>query len=345
MSIDLRSDAVTQPTDEMWDAMRSAKLGWAATGEDENVRELEVTVAQLMGKEAAFLVPSGTTANLLALISQAESGEQVIVDNLSHILWAEEWGFAYVGGLMHREVRHDRGRIAPEDLEAAIQLHSFNHRPKTALVCLENSHNAAGGAVLPPENVAAVSRVAHAHGVSVHVDGARIMNSAAALGVNVKALVNDVDSVSFNLNKGLSAPMGALLCGSQPLIDRSRLNFRRIGGGNIHQAGIYAAAGLVALRTMIPQLAVDNRRAKDLAAALSRNMRPDFVLHPVETNIVFLTTKTPAPAARNLQAGLAENGVLVSLASDDTLRLVTHRHIGDSDLERVGDVFKKLVAL
>lgn len=344
MTIDLRSDAVTQPTDEMWDAMRSAKLGWAATGEDVNVRELEEAVAKLLGKEAAFLVPSGTTANLLALLGQTARGDQVIMDDLSHILWAEEWGFAYVGGLVHREVRHDRGRIAPEDLDAAIRLHSFNHRPKTALVCLENSHNAAGGAVLPPDNVAAIARVAHSHGARVHVDGARILNAAAALGVDVKLLVKDADSVSFNLNKGLSAPMGALLCGSRALIDRSHLNFRRIGGGNIHQAGIYAAAGLVALRSMIPQHAVDNQRAKDLANTLLRNMGPDFSLHPVETNIVFLTAKAPAPAARVLQERLKEQGVLVSLASEDTLRLVTHRHIGDAGLDKVGKVFSKIAS-
>ncbi len=340
MTIDLRSDAVTQPTDEMWDAMRGAKLGWAATGEDTNVRELEATVAQLVGKEATFLVPSGTTANLLALLGQAERGDQVIVDELSHILWAEECGFAYVGGLVHRAVRQDRGRIAPEDLEAAIRLHSFNHRPKTALVCLENSHNAAGGAALPPDNVSAIARVSHAHGASVHVDGARILNAAAALGVDVKALVRDVDSVSFNLNKGLSAPMGALLCGSQALIDRSRLNFRRIGGGNIHQAGIYAAAGLVALRTMIPQHAIDNRRAQDLATALSHHLGPGCSLHRVETNIVFLT----APQAGDLQSRLARKGVLVSLAADDTLRLVTHRHIGDREVAAAAAVFRDAIA-
>jgi threonine aldolase len=344
MTIDLRSDAVTQPTDEMWDAMRSAKLGWAATGEDENVRELETSVARLTGKETSFLVPSGTTANLLALLGQAERGEQIIMDDLSHILWAEEWGFAYVGGLVHREVRHDRGKIAAGDLDAAIRLHSFNHRPRTALVCLENSHNAAAGAVLPPENIAAVAKVAHAHGALVHMDGARILNAAAALGVDLQQLVKEADSLSFNLNKGLSAPMGALLCGSRALIERSRINFHRIGGGNIHQAGIYAAAGLVALRTMIPQHASDNRRAKDLAAALSRTLGAGYLLHPVETNILFLTTRAPAPPARDLQASLKEHGVLVWLASEDTLRLVTHRHIGDGEVAAAADAFGKLAA-
>ncbi|MGH8765475.1 MAG: threonine aldolase family protein [Burkholderiales bacterium] len=338
MIIDLRSDAVTRPTDEMWDAMRAAPLGWAAVGEDKNVHALEEAVADLLGKEAAFLVPSGTTSNLLAVIGQAERGEQVIFDDLSHILWAEEWGFAFVGGVVHREVRQQRGRMTPADVEAAILLHSFNHRPRTSLVCLENTHNAAGGAVLPPEHVAAVAAVARRHGARVHLDGARILNAAAALSVDVKQLVKDADSVSFNLNKGLSAPMGALLCGGRGLVERARLNFKRIGGGNIHQAGIYAAAGLVALRTMIPQHAEDNRRAKHLASTLAKQLNQRFSLWPVESNIVFLT----CTGARALQAQLKEAGVLVSLAAEDTVRMVAHRHVDDGQVDLAADTIRKI---
>lgn len=335
MTIDLRSDAVTQPTDEMWDAMRGAKLGWAATGEDENVRELEAEVAQLVGKEAAFLVPSGTTANLLAVLGQSERGEQVVMDDLSHVLWAEEWGFAYVGGVTPCPVPHDRGRIAPADLETAILRHSFNHRPRTALVCLENSHNACGGAVLPAGNISALAGVAHAHGARLHVDGARILNASAALDTPVHELVRDADSISFNLNKGLSAPVGALLCGSRDLIARSRVNFRRIGGGNIHQAGIFAAAGRVALRTMIPQHAADNTRAQALGKGIARQLGGAGRVWPVQTNIVFVTIAD----ARQVQARLATAGILVSLAAEDTLRLVTHRHIVDSDVAAAAAAF------
>ena len=344
MTIDLRSDAVTEPTDEMWDAMRSARLGWAAVGEDSHVRELEEHVVAFLGKEAGLLVPSGTTANLLALLGQAERGDQVIFDDLSHMLWSEEWGFAYVGGLVHRAIKGTGGRIAPGDLDAAIRLHSFGHRPRTALVCLENSHNAAGGAVLPPDYMAEIGRVVRKHGILLHVDGARILNASAALNVDVRTLVKDADSVSFNLNKGLSAPMGAVLCGSRQFIERSRLNIRRLGAGSLHQAGIFAAAGLVAMKTMIPQLAIDNRRAKDLASAVSKSLDSRFSLSPVETNVVFLSAREPRLDGRELQTRLKELDVLVTLASEDTVRMVTHRHIDDSHIEAVGNVMKKIAA-
>ena len=342
MSIDLRSDAVTQPTDEMWEAMRAAKLGWAAVGEDAQVAEIEDMVARFVGKETGMLVPTGSLANLLALLGQSERGDQVIFDDLSHMLWAEEWGFAYVGGLVHRAVAGKGGRIAPGELDAAIRHHSFNHRPRTALVCLENSHNAAGGAVLPRDYMAAIGALLHGRGIALHVDGARILNAAAATGEQVHDLVEHATSVSFNLNKGLSAPMGAVLCGSRTLIERSRLNIRRLGVGSMHQAGIYAAAGIVAMRTMIPQLAVDNRRARDLAAAIARATGPEYSLWPVQTNIVFLTVAADGGGAQRLQARLKNAGVLVSIAAEDTIRMVTHRHIDDADLETAARVFGKL---
>ncbi len=340
--VDLRSDAVTQPTDAMWEAMRSAKLGWAPTGEDEHVRALEEEVARMLGKEAGVLVNGGGTANLLAVMAQCPRGDQVVFDDLSHILWAEEWGFAHVAGAVHRAVPAQRGRMDPEALEAALRAHSFNHRPRTALVCVENSHNAAGGAALPADHVERIAGVTHRHGARLHVDGARLLNAAAALGVQPRALVEHADSVSFNLNKGLSAPMGAVLCGTRSLVERARIDMRRIGASIPHQAGLFAAAGLVALRTMIPQHARDNARARQLADALAPLLPAQHALWPVETNIVFLTAR--GSRASDLQAVLRTRGVLVSVASDDTIRMVTHRHIADEEVEAAVRAFRAALA-
>ena len=288
----------------MWEAMRSAELGWAPAGEDEHVLNLEALVAKFLGKEAGLLVHGGSTANLLAVLGQSERGEQVVFDDLSHILWAEEWGFAFVGGLVHRAVPGIRGRIPPVELEDAILFHSFGHRPRTALICVENSHNGAGGATMPIGYMAEIGRVARRHGARIHVDGARLLNATAFLGVEAKDLVAEADSVSFNLNKGLSAPIGAVLCGTKVLIERSRINMKRLGVGTPHQAGIFAAAGLVGMRTLIPQHAIDNRRAKDLGGLLARVEGDRYAVWPIETNIVFVTPRGAGITATILQAQL-----------------------------------------
>lgn len=338
-AIDLRSDAVTQPTDAMWDAMRSARIGWAAAGDDPHVRELEHEVATLLGKPAGVMVHGGGAANLLALLGQCERGEQVIVDDLAHILWAEEWGFAYVGAVVHRALASERGRIAPAVLDAAIRAASFRHRPRTALVCVENSHNAWGGAVVPPEHLAGLAAVARAHGARVHVDGARLLNAAAALGLPAAALVADADTVSFNLNKGLSAPYGAVLCGDEALVERTRVTMKRLGMGTPHQAGLFAVAGLVGLRTMQPRHAEDNRLARLLGERLAGRAGQWFAPWPVETNIVFVSPTVAGLDASGLQAALASRGVRVSVASDDTIRMVTHRHVTEAGLDRTVAAF------
>ena len=342
--IDLRSDAVTQPTEAMWDAMRSARIGWAAAGEDEHVAELEHEVAALLGKDAGLFVHGGGAANLLALLGQCERGEQVVFDDLSHILWAEEWGFAYVGALTHRAVKSNRGCMDPLSVDEAIREASFRHRPRTALVCVENSHNAWGGAVLPPEHLAALGQVVRSHGARLHLDGARLLNAAASLGVSPARLVEHADSVSFNLNKGLSAPLGAVLCGSRELIARSRVTMKRLGMGTPHQAGLFAVAGLVGLRTMVPQHEVDNRRARDLAAALGDVAGEALQIWPVQTNIVFVTPTDPAVTAEALQAMLEAEGVRVSIAATRTVRMVTHRHIDDDALVRAVDAVRRALA-
>ena len=340
--VDLRSDAVTQPTAEMWEAMRAAPPHWAPDGDDPSVLALEEHAAELTGKAAALFVPTGTMANLLALMSHVERGEQVILEASSHILWSEEWSLAYVCGALPRPIEGIRGSLPPEAVLAAIAGRRFSHRPRTGLVCLENTVNAAGGAALTPLQTAPIAAVAHEHGIPVHLDGARIFNAQVALGMTLRQLAADVDTVALGLSKGLSAPGGALLCGPHEFIAASHINLKRLGGHSLPNAGIHAAAGLVALKTMIPRLAEDHRRARMLAAGIAKLPGVQVDLEAVATNIVMAEIDQSAMPATLLAEKLALRGVRAITYADDVIRFVTHRHITDEDVERaiaaVGDV-------
>lgn len=332
-TIDLRSDAITRPTEAMWAAMSQAQLGWALAGEDSSVNQLETYAANLAGKEAALFTPTGSMANLVALMTHTRRGEQVIAEASSHILWSEEWGFAYVCGVAPRPIAGVLGAMAPEAIEAAIQDKRFSHQPPTCLICLENTHNAAGGTIIDARQTAAVASLAARYEIPVHMDGVRIFNACVALGQSLQQLVANVDSVTVGLNKGLSAPAGALLCGSKNFIERSRINLRRLGGQSIHQAGILAAAGLVALKEMPAQLSHDHRRAKMLAAELAQINGLRVNLDTVQTNIVMARLeKTPAQTLLNR---LAQADIRAYQYAADTVRFVTHRHVTDADIERV----------
>jgi threonine aldolase len=345
--VDLRSDAVTQPTDEMWDAMRRARLGWAPAGDDPSVSRLEQVAAELTGKEAALFVPTGSMANLIALMSHTEPGDQIIAEAYSHILWSEEWGYASVCGLALKAIPGGPGRsggaISPDEARDAFRDIRFGHQPRTALLCLENTHNMSGGTVLSLEATEALAAVAHEHGVPVHLDGARIFNAAIALGLPINALVEPVDSVVIGLTKGLSAPAGSLLCGSATFNAAARIALRRVGGHSIPQAGILAAAGLVALQTMGPRLAEDHRRARMLAEELAGLPGISVDLAAVQTNIVMATIgpavtrpgTTGRLSAETMARCLAQKGIGSHVYTEDTLRFVTHRHIEDDDIHRV----------
>jgi threonine aldolase len=214
----------------MWAAMRNAPLGWAVVGEDHSVRDLESEAAEITGKEAALFIPTGSMANLVALLSHTSAGDQIILEASSHILWMEEWSFASLCGLVARPIPGVHGYIDPEAVLRAIQDQRASRRPKTSLICLEDTHNAAGGAVFDRTQLAAIASVAHAHQIPLHLDGARLFNACVALGVDARDLVAEVDTLAVSLNKGLSAPEGSVLCGSAAFIERSRYQLRRLAG-------------------------------------------------------------------------------------------------------------------
>ena len=247
--IDLRSDTVTKPTDEMRRAMAEAEVGDDVFGEDPTVNRLQERSAEILGKEAGLLTTSGTMSNLIALLTYCHRGDEVIMGDQAHIFWNESAGAAALAGAQSRLVPNDdQGRISPADVEAAIRPKTNIHFPPTTLVCLENTHNRCSGMVLTPEDTKGVADVAHAAGAAVHLDGARIFNASVALEVPPAELVKDVDDVSFCLSKALSCPVGSVMCGSQEFIDEA-LRWRKMVGGGMRQAGVLAAAGVL---TIIP---------------------------------------------------------------------------------------------
>ncbi len=338
VALDLRSDAVTRATDAMWDAMR------ASDGRADAVAELEAAAAQLAGKPAALYVPTGTIGNLAALMSHTHHGEQVVVEASCHIRWSEEWGFAAICGVALLPLAGWRGHIGAGDLEETFADAPFGHRPATTLVCIENAHNMAGGTVAPVADVMRLRDVAHRHGARVHLDGARVLNACAALAVEPADMLAAVDSCTLNLNKGLSAPQGAVLVGSRDLVAAARSNVRRLGAHRIAQDASQAAAGLVGLRTMVPQLAEDNRRARCLAELLAgiEGVRVD--VQAVETNIVMADTTALGVTAVELTHWLAARGAHSLPYTRDVTRFVTHRHISDGTVRRTAELVAELAA-
>ena len=266
--IDLRSDTVTLPTPRMREAMASAVLGDDVLGEDPTVNELEGRGAAVLGKEAAVFVPSGTMGNLVATTTYCRPGQAVILGSSSHIFLNEVAGMAELGGLLAHVLPDPRGKLDPAQVEEAIRPESL-HAPGTRLICVENTHNYAGGAASTPAELGALRAVADRHGLMIHMDGARLFNAAVALSVPARDLAAPADSVSFCFSKGLSAPVGSLLCGTGEFIARARRRRKQLGGG-MRQAGVLAAAALVALDTMIDRLAEDHANARRLAEGLAR---------------------------------------------------------------------------
>jgi len=332
--IDLRSDVVTPPTEEMWEAMRSARPGWALIGEDPSVNELVELGARLVGKEAALFVPTCSMANLLALLTLSRPGERVILEAASHLATTERGGVEHLAGLIPCLVAGHRGVPAPAVVAEALGESHGSDLPPTSLLCLENTHNNAGGVAVSPEQTAAVAAVAQRHGVSVHLDGARLFNAAVALGLPAERLARPVDTVAISLNKGLSAPEGALLCGPRSLVDAARRHAEHLGATSLHKAGLAAAAGVVALRTMVDRLADDHRRAYELASRLAEVSDVGIDLTTVQTNIVLIDTRPGGILADELVRRLARRGILAMARSPQQVRFVTHRLIGDREIER-----------
>ncbi len=329
-TIDLRSDTVTLPTASMRAAMANAEVGDDVYGEDATINRLERRAAELLGKDAALFVASGTMSNLIALLSHCGRGDEAIVGSEAHILHYEFAGAAGLGGIQLRPAKNDaRGRIDRDEVRGLIRGENV-HNPTTRLVCLENTHNRCGGAAITVAETEAVARVAHDGGCAVHIDGARIFNAAVALNLPAAELARGADSIGFCLSKGLSAPVGSLLCGDGAFIERAR-RYRKMVGGGMRQAGILAAAGLIALEEMVERMAEDHRNARRLAEGLAR--MPGIVIEPssVETNIVIFTIEDRTPA--DFLASLREQGVLAGSPGPRSVRMVTHHGIEASDID------------
>ncbi len=331
--IDLRSDTVTQPTDEMRRAMAEAEVGDDVFGEDPSINRLQERAAELMGKEAGLLTASGTMSNLIAALTYCSRGDEVIMGDQAHMFWNESAGVSALAGAQTRLVPNDAlGRIDAAEVEAAIRPKTNIHFPPTTLVCLENTHNRCSGMALTPDDTASVAEVAHAAGASVHLDGARIFNAAVALEVPVADLARDVDDVSFCLSKGLSCPVGSVICGSREFIDQAR-RWRKMVGGGMRQAGVLAAAGLVAMDTMIERLADDHANARQLARGLAEIDGLSLDPERIQTNIVIFEIDPAVATARELIGALDREGVKVSYPGQQSIRMVTHRQISGEDVE------------
>jgi threonine aldolase len=328
-AIDLRSDTVTVPSDAMRHAIFEAAVGDDVFGEDPTVRRLEAMAAERTGKETGLFVASGTMSNLVAIMAHCGRGDEAIVGSESHILHYEVAGAAGVAGVQLRTVPNDaRGRIDPADVEATVRGENV-HLPSTTLLCLENTHNRCGGAVVTLDDTQALADVAHRHGARVHIDGARIFNAALALGTSVAALAGPADSVSFCLSKGLGAPVGSVLCGSAEFVARARKMRKALGGG-MRQAGIIAAAGVYALEQMVDRLADDHANARLLARGLAE--LPTIELDPtsVDTNIVIFGVHGDW---LGLMRGMKRAGVLATSPAPGRIRMVTHYGIERADIE------------
>lgn len=334
--IDLRSDLHALPTDEMWDAMRSAPLGWATYGEDASVNELQRRMAAMLGKEAALWVPTCGMANLVALLTIAPRGSPVVLESESHVLTSEAMGLEEIAGLEPRSLWAEDGRLDPEDVEELIV------ETGATMLVLENTHTRAGGTVLTPELTAQLAAAAQRHGAYVHLDGARLFNAAVAQGVPIQKLAAPANTVAVSLNKGLCAPMGTILAGRTQVIELAHETLRRLGGASVHKAGIAAAAALVALDTLVDRLADDHRRARELGTLLAEIPGVEVIPAEIETNIVLVDVAGTSLYPDELLPLLAEHGVLALERDTSRIRFVTHRLIGDDDIARVAEIVAAL---
>jgi len=340
--VNLRSDTVSTPTEAMRKAMASAEVGDDYYRDDPTVLSLEERAADLFGKEAAMLVFSATMSNLVSVLSHTRRGESVLLEASSHIFNNEGGFVASFGGLVPKTIRAHLGRMTPEQVESAVFPDAVLH-PRTSLLCLENTHNAAGGCCLSPDLTRSLADRAHELGLMVHLDGARIFNASVSLGAPVRELTEPVDSVTVCLTKGLGCPVGALTLGSREFVQQAR-RWRQVAGGGMRQAGIFAAAGLVALDSMVDRLREDHENAKRLANLLAE---AGLVLDPppeeVETNILFAQVPADLMDADRFVSRLGEEGVMVNPPRGRRVRFITHHDVSAQDVELAGEVVRRVL--
>ena len=340
--IDLRSDTVTQPTRAMREAMYEAVVGDDVFGEDPTVNALEALAAEKVGKEAALFVASGTMGNLVSILTHCRRGDEVIMGDQAHIFVHEVGAAAAFAGVqVHIVPNEPDGMLNPEDVEKAIRGEDI-HFPPTRLVCLENTHNRCGGCALSPVQMDSVSTPVRERGIAVHLDGARVFNASVSLGVDVKELTRNVDSVMFCLSKGLSAPVGSMVAGSEEFIRQARKNRKMLGGG-MRQAGIIAAAGIVALNEMVDRLAEDHANARLLAGGLKEINGLDVDLNTVQSDIVIFSLVTERMMPSDVVTGLAKQGVKVGSIGGRRFRAVTHHGIEEEDIKLALDAFRRVM--
>ena len=340
---DLRSDTVTKPTPAMREAMAKAEVGDDVYGEDPTVNKLQELAAHLTGKEAAIFVPTGTMGNLASILAHCQRGDEVMLGNKSHTFLFEAGGISALGGVHSCQLPNQPdGSLLLSDLEAALRPDD-PHDPISRLICLENTHNRCGGTFQTPAYMGQVSEFAHAHDLKVHLDGARLFNSVVAQGLKVTDLTRHVDSLTFCLSKALSAPVGSVICGTRDFVKRAHRQRKMLGGG-MRQAGILAAAGIVALETMVERLAEDHARARALAEGLRANR--NLILQPgtPATNMVFVSLADSVPAnAEAVAAKLKERGVLVGAVSERGFRMVLHCWVDDTGIEQTISAFREVL--
>jgi threonine aldolase len=341
--VDLRSDTVTRPTPAMREAMAKAEVGDDVYGEDPTVNRLQDMAADMMGKERGLFVASGTMGNLLGVLAHCQRGDEVIVGNKAHTFLYEAGGISVLGGVHSCQLPNQPdGSLKLDEIESAVRPDD-PHDPITRLICLENTHNRCGGTYQTPDYIKKVCSFAHARGLFVHLDGARIFNAAAAQQIKARELAASVDSVTFCLSKGLCAPVGSVLCGSKEYIRRA-LRLRKMVGGGMRQAGILAAAGIVALETMVARLTDDHARARDLARGLRQI--PGIILDQElpATNMVFLSLGREVDSnAGEIVDKLKTLGILVGDTGPRSFRLVLHYWVTDSGVEQTIAAFRKVI--
>lgn len=341
--IDLRSDTVTKPTPAMREAMARAEVGDDIYGEDPTVNRLQEVGAALVGKRAALFVPSGTLGNQLCLRAHAEPGREVIVEGQCHIIRYEQGAAAALAGVQLHWVGGRQGLMTAEQVEAAIRPID-PYSIQTALICIENTHNAGGGTIYPLATIQAIRAVANAHRVPMHLDGARLFNAVVASGVSAAAYAHYFETVTFCLSKGLGAPAGSLIATDDPTILERLRRFRRMYGGAMRQSGILAAAGLYALEHHIPRLANDHAHATRLAARLHQIASVAINPAAVETNILFFDVHHPRLTASAFVTALRQEGVLLNAVNAKTCRAVTHLDVSTDAIDQAADAIARILA-
>jgi threonine aldolase len=339
--IDFRSDTVTKPTDEMRQAMLNAEVGDDVYGEDPTVNRLEALAAKILGKEDALFVTSGTQGNQVAILTHCRPGDEVILEAESHIFLYEAGAASALAGVQTRPIRGIKGAMDPSDVKKAIRSEDIHH-PYSGLICLENTHNKAGGKVVPIEIMKAIYEIAKEKDIPVHLDGARLFNAAVATGVPVTEFTQYVDTVQVCLSKGLSAPVGSILAGSKSFIKEARKWRKRLGGG-LRQAGVLAAPGIVALEKMVNRLAEDHTNARQLAEGLSAIPGLQVDVDGVETNIILCNIKETGLSNEQFLARLKEAGILAVPFDDGIIRFVTHREVTSDMVEMAVHRIRQLI--